>query len=171
MDKIRDRIAEFPPEYGALVSGPIPGEIAVALAAQLGLTAAQAKILQQAVIFTMLFYFQKNDLVRYLKNNLEVSDSVAIATAESLVGLLPPEFPKHLHKNEPAPTVSQPTHTPTAPISEPAEAPPTLQSVRTMSSDMSRVEPTHQTSQDSILGQEDASTQDPDTPRWGSDAS
>lgn len=163
MNNLKERISDLPPTYTALVAGDMPARVAAEVAAELGFTAAQAKVLREAVIFTMLFYFQKPELEQYLKNELKVSEQFAYDVAKLLIQLLPEEFPRHVYEERAvdSTTASQ----------EPSEsiAATALQNSRTMSADMQQAEPTHQSSQETLLNQPTPFDQPRPGGRWESE--
>jgi hypothetical protein len=168
MDNITKRIAEFPTDYQALVTGEFPKQICVKLAVAFEFSASQAQKLHHAIVLTMLFYFNRSELVSYVEKTLQVSDDVALMVADGIIELLPEEFPRHLLNDDLHKGVSSSD----TPNPEVGPAPGTLNTVRTMATDMqtnNATDPIHQSNQEAILNRTPFDEPRP-SPRWGSES-
>lgn len=150
------RLSELPADYVAFVKGSFVTEKTIEIAVAFGLNKEQVVTLQENYVLFLLFIYDRQELVKYLGEDLGVSSENATLLADTFIDSLPDSFPRDEIVNKST-----------------AVTPETLTQLRTMASDMQgheAVDGTYRSSQDELLRRE-PTPQPNSSPRWDTDTS
>lgn len=157
MDIITEQLNLLPVDYKAFVLSPFSMVVAESIRAEYGLTAATENAAQDGILLFLLFLFTESELHQHLVKEAGLSDAQAVECSETMMALLPDDFPWELISSE---TDLQKE------ISSLQDAVSHLEPIRTMAGDMGTYskEQIYASNQDEILGK-----REDDSPRWETD--